>query len=61
MLGPARDCPSAFFPDFRLDFVRSASGMDVLRFWRLGDDNARVGIGTDELAFPTVPFREDLG
>ena len=61
MLGPARDGPSAFFPDLRLDIVRSASGMDVLRFRRLGDDKARVGIGTDELAFTAVPFGEDLG
>ena len=61
MLGPARDGPGTLFPDLGLDIVRSASGVDVLRFRRLGDDKARVGIGTDELAFTAVPLGKDLG
>ena len=60
MLGPARDGPSALFANLRLDVVRSAAGVDILRFRGLGDNEARVGIGADELAFTAVPFRENL-
>jgi len=60
MLWATRDRACAFLPDLRLDLIRCAPSVDILRLWWLSDISIHVRACRDQFSFSSVPFVKNL-